>query len=206
MRVSVVIPTYNSGPLVIEAVESVLAQTYPAAQIIVVDDGSTDDTPQRLHSFGDRIEYVRQANARVAAARNTGLTHASGDAVAFLDADDHWHPAKLERQIAALQERPEIGLVATDTFPWPGSMPVAEEGDNSPLEILPLSRLLVCNPLTTSSIIVRRSILAQAGRFDTELHGPEDFDLWLRCARIASVAVLRKPLAGYRDTAGSLGK
>jgi glycosyltransferase involved in cell wall biosynthesis len=205
MRVSVVIPTYNSGPLVIEAVESVLAQTHPAAQIIVVDDGSTDDTPQRLSSFGDRIECVRQPNARVAAARNTGLAHATGDAVAFLDADDYWHPAKLERQIAALQERPEIGLVATNTFPWPGPMP-GQRDDGPPLEILPLTRLLVCNPLTTSSVMVRRSVLAQAGRFDTDLHGPEDFDLWLRCARIASVAVLREPLTGYRDTTGSLGK
>ncbi len=206
MRTSVVIPTFNSGPLVVEAVESVLAQTAPAAQIIVVDDGSTDDTPQRLRPYHGRIEYFRQPNARVAAARNSGLSLASGEAIAFLDADDVWHPEKLARQLAMLQQRPEIGLLSTETFNWPGPLPpVSYKIANGPFEI-PLHELLVRNPLTTSSIIVRRSVLERAGQFDTDLFGPEDYDLWLRCARIAPAAVLRQPLTGYRDTSGSLGK
>ena len=206
MRVSVVIPTYNSGPLVKQAVESVLAQSYPAAQIIVVDDGSTDDTRQQMRAFDGRIEYVRQPNARVAAARNHGLLRATGDAVAFLDADDYWHPEKLSRQIAVLSERPEIGLLATDCFDWPGPLPECQDSDARGIDIVPLERLLVCNTLTTSSIMVRRSVLEQAGRFDTDLFGPEDYDLWLRCSRLAPAAVLRQPLTGYRDTSGSVGK
>src|SRR6185437_11144924 len=95
-RVSVVIPTYNSGPLVTEAVESVLAQTLPAAEVLVVDDGSTDDTPERLAAYGERIRYLPQANQGVAAARNRGIREATGDLIAFLDADDVWHPRKLE--------------------------------------------------------------------------------------------------------------
>src|SRR4051794_37497436 len=123
MRVSAIIPTYNSGPLVVEAVQSVLAQTRPADEIIVVDDGSTDDTAERLASFGDRIIYHRQTNRRVAAARNTGLRMSTGDFVAFLDADDAWHPQKLERQLAVLNFRPEIGLLATGVSDWPERMP-----------------------------------------------------------------------------------
>jgi glycosyltransferase involved in cell wall biosynthesis len=149
---------------------------------------------------------VRQSNARVAAARNTGLSLATGDLVAFLDADDYWHPEKLARQIAVLERHPEIGLLATETFDWPGLLPrldstSVEEGAN-----VPLGELLVFNSLTTSSVVVRRRVLAQAGEFDTQLFGPEDYDLWLRCARFAPVAVLREPLTGYRNTAGSLGK
>jgi glycosyltransferase involved in cell wall biosynthesis len=206
MRVSVIIPTYNSGPLVEEAIASVLAQTHPAAQIIVVDDGSTDDTPRRVEQFGQRIEYVRQPNGRVAAARNTGLARATGDAVAFLDADDAWHPRKLERQVEVLTREPHIGLLATRLSPWPGEFTPADQLVTGNLLDVPLVSLLVFNSLATSSIIVRRAVLDQAGRFDSDLFGPEDYDLWLRCARIARAAVLEEPLTGYRDTSGSVGK
>lgn len=206
MRVSVIIPTYNSGPLVVEAVESVLAQTLPAAEVIVVDDGSTDDTPDRMQRFGSRVLYIRQANARVAAARNTGLARATGEAIAFLDADDVWHRRKLERQVATLRRHAGIGLLATDLTPWPG--PLAEDCEllAGNIDELPLDRLLVFNPLATSSILVRREVIDRAGPFDTDLFGPEDYDLWIRCTRIAATAVLRMPLTGYRDTTGSLSK
>lgn len=204
MHVSVVIPTYNSGPLVAEAVRSVLAQTRPAHEVIVVDDGSTDDTAQRLAEFGERIVYVRQANARVAAARNTGLARATGELVAFLDADDAWHPEKLARQVQVLEAHPEIGLVGTGTTDWPGEF--AAELPAGELRRLTFSRLLLSNQITTSSVVVRRSVLERVGSFDTELFGPEDYDLWLRCAQVSEVANLQQPLTGYRDTAGSVGK
>jgi glycosyltransferase involved in cell wall biosynthesis len=206
MRVSVIIPTYNSGPLVVEAVQSVLAQTLPAAEIIVVDDGSTDDTSARLARFGDRICYVRQTNSRVAAARNAGVALARGEALAFLDADDVWHPRKLERQVQTLRQHAEIGLLATHLSPWPGALPDDSAQVPGAIEDVPLARLLVFNPLATSSIIVRRDVLDRAGPFDTELFGPEDYDLWIRCTRLARSAVLRLPLTGYRDTTGSLSK
>lgn len=206
MNVSVVIPTFNSGPLVEEAVASVLAQTRPAAEIIVVDDGSTDDTRQRLARFGKQIDYVWQPNSRVAAARNTGVRRAMGEAIAFLDADDVWHPAKLARQVALLETRPEIGLLATDLTDWPGALAAVDELGPEVVVEIPLSQLLVFNSLATSSIIVRRKVLAQAGEFDPALSGPEDYDLWIRCTQVASTMMLRQPLTGYRNTAGSLSK
>jgi glycosyltransferase involved in cell wall biosynthesis len=205
MRISVVIPTYNSGPLLEEAVESVLAQTVPAAEVIVVDDGSLDDTAARMQRYRDRVEYIRQPNRRVAAARNTGLARATGDLVAFLDADDVWHPEKLARQVAVLNDHPTVGLLATWAKAWPGTFSALDQRPII-LECVPLVRLLVFNPLVTSSIIVRREVLEQAGRFDTELFGPEDYDLWLRCARVSGCAILREALTGYRDTGGSVGK
>lgn len=205
MRVSVVIPTYNSGPLVVEAVESVLAQTVPPHEVVVVDDGSTDDTPDRLARFGARIRYVRQANARVAAARNTGLRVSSGDAVAFLDADDAWHPEKLARQTAALAADPGLGLLATDVFPWPGPHAALPPG-RAAVSRFDTAGMLPVNPITTSSVLVRRAVLDRVGEFDRELFGPEDYDLWLRCSRAAGVGVLRQPLTGYRDVPASVGK
>ena len=198
MRVSVISPTYNSGPLVVEAVESALAQTAPPHEVIVVDDGSTDDTADRLARFGDRVRYVRQMNARVAAARNTGIRISTGDAVAFLDADDVWHPEKLARQVAALDADPDLGLVGTDVFPWPGGLP--DLPTSSAVTRYTIDAMLPNNPISTSSVLDR------VGEFDRQLFGPEDYDLWLRCSRVAGVGILRCPLTGYREVAGSVGK
>ena len=205
-RVSVVIPTFNSAPLVVEAVESVLAQTRPADEVIVVDDGSTDDTAARVKAFGDRVKYVHQPNARVAAARNTGLAHATGDIVAFLDADDAWHPRKLERQLAVLAARPDIGLLATGLTPWPGAFAAPAGDPMTNTAALPLDRMLLTNRIATSSVVVRKTVLDRIGAFDTELFGPEDYDLWLRAGQVSAAGVLTEPLTGYRDTPGSLGK
>src|SRR5690349_9691286 len=100
---SVVIPSFNYGRFLRETVESVLAQTYSPVEIIVVDDGSTDDTKERLARFEGRIRYIHKANAGLSAARNTGIKHARGDWIAFLDADDLWHRQKLEVQLRAAE-------------------------------------------------------------------------------------------------------
>ena len=102
--VSAIIPTYNRAHLVTEAIDSVLAQTYPHIEVIVVDDGSTDDTMARLAPYGSRIRVIRQENAGPAAARNKGIAASSGGLVAFLDSDDLWLPAKIERQVRLLQK------------------------------------------------------------------------------------------------------
>src|SRR5262245_21078047 len=99
MRVSVVIPTYNCAPLVREAVASALAQTAPPFEVLVIDDGSTDDSRARIAEFGCPVRYVWKPNGGVSSARNCGLVEAEGDLIAFLDADDVWHPDKLRRQI-----------------------------------------------------------------------------------------------------------
>src|SRR5438477_8705985 len=110
--VSVVIPTYNRAKMVVEAVRSALGQTVTAMEVIVVDDGSRDDTEERLSEFGNRIEFYVQQNQGVSAARNAGIGHATGEYIAFLDSDDVWHPRKLEMQIAHFQHHPDLALLA----------------------------------------------------------------------------------------------
>jgi GT2 family glycosyltransferase len=112
--VSVIIPTYNRARLVYVAVESALAQTHPAVEIIVVDDGSTDDTPDKLVHYGSRIRVLRQANAGVCAARNNGMAHANGKFITFLDSDDRWLPWKIAAQLAAFRAVPDLQLTWTD--------------------------------------------------------------------------------------------
>ena len=114
MDVSVVIPTYNRASMVGDAIESALAQTYAPLEVIVVDDGSTDDTEGAVRQFGPRVRYVRQENSGVGAARNAGLAVARGEAIAFLDSDDLWLPRKNEWQITVLEKKPEVGLVYSE--------------------------------------------------------------------------------------------
>ena len=204
--VSVIIPTYNRSTLVAEAIESVLAQTRPADEIIVVDDGSTDDTAEKLERFRERIQYIWQSNGGVSVARNTGLRHTNGDLVAFLDADDVWHPCKLERQLAILAQRPDLGLLATPLIPWPGTFVPPCQLGNGAIQELTLEGMLLANPISTPSIVVRRGVIERAGEFDPELLAAEDYDLWLRCVQVSPSAILMEPLTGCRDTSGSLGQ
>lgn len=112
--VSVVIPTYNRATRVPAALDSALRQGVPDLEIVVVDDGSQDDTHAVVAAYGDRVRYVHQANAGVGAARNTGIRHATGTFVAFLDSDDRWHDYKLSMQLALFREHPSVGLVFSD--------------------------------------------------------------------------------------------
>jgi glycosyltransferase involved in cell wall biosynthesis len=206
MRVSVVIPTYNAGPLVVEAVESVLAQIRPADEVVVVDDGSTDDTAERLGRFGPPVRVVRKENGGVSTARNRGVAEATGDVVAFLDADDVWHPRKLELQLAALAARPDLGMLGTGQYVWPGPVPKVEAGSPQPVDVR-FADLVVRNQFTASTVVVRAGVLREVGGFDTDQCGTEDHDLWLRVARRAGGAILPVRLVGYRDaTPGSLSK
>lgn len=112
--VSVVIPTHNRAPIIGSAIESALAQTYRDLQIVIADDGSSDDTRTVVESYGPRVTYVYQKNAGVSSARNLGLRHARGEFIAFLDSDDSWRPWKIEAEVAALKRHPEAGIVWTD--------------------------------------------------------------------------------------------
>jgi len=206
MRVSVVIPTFNSGPLVTEAVECVLAQTCPTADVLVIDDGSTDDTRARLARYGPPVRYVWKPNGGVSSARNRGLDEATGDLIAFLDADDVWHPDKLRRQLEVFHERPDLGLLGTDIIGWPGMFPSNLDVSPTVVRDVPLEALVVRNHFVTSSIVVRRQVAWDVGQFDASLNGPEDYDFWLRVAQQAPVANLALPLTGYRDVGGSLSK
>jgi glycosyltransferase involved in cell wall biosynthesis len=197
--VSVVVPTCNYGRYISEAVASVLAQRYPHVEVVVVDDGSTDDTPHRLEPYRDRITCIRQENQGVSAARNTGIRAARGEVIALLDADDVWHPRKLELQMRCLAEHPEIGLLGTDLFAdsrdcWPAV------ADPPCLDILPLrlDDLVYRTCFAPSSVLVRRRRLDAVGLFDPGLRCAEDRDLWVRIAGRFPVAKLPLRLMWYR--------
>ncbi|HEY1922088.1 MAG TPA: glycosyltransferase family A protein [Tepidisphaeraceae bacterium] len=203
--VTVIIPAYNSGKFIADALDSALRQTAPPTQVIVINDGSTDDTIARLLPYRDRITVIDQPNQGAAAARNAGLQIATGDFIAFLDADDAWHPKKLEMQLEALHRHPEIQLIATDAFDYPS----ISEPDISPdagVEEVPLDRLLVRNYFTASSIMIRSEIVRRVGGFDLSISNVEDFDYWQRVAQLGVVAKLQSPLTGYRQVAGSVSR
>jgi glycosyltransferase involved in cell wall biosynthesis len=203
--VSVIIPSYNSAPFVGAAIESALRQTHRPREIIVVNDGSTDDTEFVLKNFADQITVVRQDNAGLPSARNAGLRIAKGDWIAFLDADDIWHPRKVDLQLIAASKRPGLGLIGTRTFDFPRE-PTPEITTTGEVELIRLERLLVRNHFTASSVIVRSDVARRVGEFDPPLPNAEDWDYWQRAGEIASLANLLLPLTGYRQVAGSLSR
>ncbi len=192
--VSVVIPSYNHARYVPEAVESALAQVGCRTEVIVVDDGSTDNTREVLARFGDRIRYIFQENQGHSAARNTGIRAAQGEWIALLDADDYWHPQKTQRQLAALEREPTarvIGSAHGDEMP--------EELDEHPaLRWLTVRDFLSGTMLTSSSTLVHRSAFEVAGLFDPSLKGAEDRDMWLRLTARVPVLQADLPCWHYR--------
>jgi glycosyltransferase involved in cell wall biosynthesis len=203
-QVTVIIPTFNSARYLIDAVESALAQTAPPAQIIVVDDGSTDDTAARLQPYESRLTIIRQRNQGTAAARNAGSRIAVGNFIAFLDADDVWHPRKLELQLRAFRDHPNVALLGTQSVDYPHQPfhPIQSRGH---IEQITLKRLLVRNYFAASSVMIRRAAVEQVGDFDRTLSGVEDLDYWQRTAASRPVANLALPLTGYRRVPGSIG-
>jgi glycosyltransferase involved in cell wall biosynthesis len=204
--VSVVIPAYNAGRYVEEAVDSVLAQTYPAVEILVVDDGSTDDTRERLDPYGDKIRYIRQDNAGPSAARNNGIRAARGRYVAFLDADDLFHPRRIELQVPVAEADPAVGLVASgqvegDEVRWE---PIPT--DPIPVDHVRLEDLVLRSRFGTCGVLVRAECFAAVGVFDESLGSAEDLDMWMRIAGQYRVVRLRAPLWWYRPTPGSLSR
>ena len=205
--VSVVVPAYNAAAFVGRAVDSVLAQSGVDYELLVVDDGSKDDTVAVLGAYGDRLRVLVQANAGPAAARNRGLHEARGRYVAFLDADDWWLPEKLARQVALLDGRPEIGFCSTATHVvTEGVAPAGEwpcvPGERPLLETLFVRSAAVSG--STSGVLARRELLLGAGGFDEALRGFEDPDLWMRLAARAGYACIDEPLTVVVRTPGSV--
>ena len=199
--VSVVIPTYNRSGLLRLAIESVLTQTYPAIEIIVVDDGSSDDTPAVAAAFAPRITYIRQANRGGAAARNTGLQAAQGAYINVLDDDDLMLPTKIEQQVQVLERRPEIGLVHC------GYYMISQAGRKlEKVSFLPdgtLEELIVLNPIWSGAPLMRRECVERVGGYRPLV--VEDWDLWLRISLAGyTFACVQEPLGAYRMTAGSI--
>ncbi|MDT7809637.1 MAG: hypothetical protein QOJ70_3450 [Acidobacteriota bacterium] len=197
--VSVVIPTYNLAPLLSGAVASARAQEWPELEIIVVDDGSTDETPEvigRLAAEGD-LRWFRQENAGAAVARNRGISEARGEWVAFLDADDFWLPGKLAAQFEELERRPSAVFSYTDVTLRSASGSESDLACGTTERSL-LPQMLAGNMFATPTALVRRACFDEVGLFDARLRTGEDWDMWLRlaahfeCVRVArSLTVVR---------------
>lgn len=178
-KVSIIMPTYNNGKYIGEAIESVLEQTYPNWELIVIDDGSTDDTAEIVTGFAEpRIRYIRQANRGVCVARNVGVEAAKGDYIAFLDADDRYRPDKLSAQVAHLDTHPEIGLT------YGSRIEIDEHGQLVNLARLPgeatLETVVLSFPFAPTDIIVRRHWIDICGGFRQGFVVNEDRDLYIR--------------------------
>jgi glycosyltransferase involved in cell wall biosynthesis len=189
-RVSVIIPAYNGDRYIVQAVESVISQTYTSWEIIIVDDGSTDNTRQVLQPYLDRIRYVYQQNQGVAAARNCGIREAQGQFIAFLDQDDFLLSDKLAAQVALFDAQPSLGIVNS------GWRIVQEQGeiifDIKPWENLPeldLKTWVVYLPLLPSAMMFSRQWLERVGGFDSQYDSVDDADLILRLALSGCEAV-----------------
>jgi hypothetical protein len=220
-KFSVIIPTFNRATLVLQAVDSVLAQTYGNFELIVVDDGSTDDTVERLRRVVDRrLSVVTISHGGVSAARNAGLAVASGALFSFLDSDDLWRPHKLASEVDFLIRHPDVGVVFGDLEKYDGVQHVASFMRTTDVfaKRLPTARtdgfvlrpremylcLLQEVPVKTPATTVRRDVLQVVGGFNELWTSSEDWELLLRLARITAFGYIDRPLAVIRVSPDSL--
>ena len=209
MRVSVVIPTYNSGPYLKRAIDSVYEQTVSVHEIIVVDDGSNDHTEQVLNEFRDApgFRLFQQSNQGPHRARNFAVRESTGDLIAFLDSDDLWYPEKLEQQLPLFENRRGCGVVYTarDWIDFEGNR---IDKDFSEFRVVrkqhPVDELLVgnCVPMTTA--ITHRATFEEIGWFDESLPCASDWDFWLRAATTCWFDCVDKRLASHRIRPGQI--
>jgi len=207
-QVSVIIPTYNRGWILKEAIDSVLAQDYKDLELIVVDDGSTDNTFEILASYGNDIKVLFQENKGVSAARNRGITEASGQLIAFLDSDDLWLPRKLSTQIDFFNQMPDALICQTEEI-WVRNgirvNPKKRHKKPSGMIFEPSLELCLVSP---SAVMIRRSLFDRVGEFDVTLSACEDYDLWLRISCRFPVHLIDTPLiikrGGHDDQLSSM--
>jgi glycosyltransferase involved in cell wall biosynthesis len=219
IKVSVIIPTHNRAKYLIEAIKSVLDQTFKDFELILVDDGSTDNTRDIIENFRDnRIRYIYQDNGGVSSARNTGIKAADGEYIAFLDSDDTWLPENLELKVKLLDSRPDLGLVCSDAyvvdngtgttprrfwnktrFKYSGS---PEQAAKSPLKDL-LYRNCFIMPQAT---IIPSKVFTTIGYFDESLPTSEDWDLFVRIVQRFPIEIINVPLLKIRRHNTSLSR
>ena len=198
LLVSVIIPSHNRWPMLGEAVDSVLAQTASVYELIVVDDGSTDETPRWLRDYGARLTMLSQSRRGVAAARNLGARQASGRYLAFLDSDDTWHPVKLERQLAFMERNLDVEICQTDEI-WVrnGVRVNPRHRHRKPSGDIFRASLDLCL-VSPSAVMMRRDLFERVGGFDESLPVCEDYDLWLRIAKDTEVPLIPEALVTKR--------
>lgn len=204
--VSVIVPSYNMAGFLPQAVQSALAQSYTNLEVLIVDDGSTDNTSEvvRLWEGDARVRVHRQVNGGLSNARNQGIAHTRGPFIALLDADDTWVPDKLSRQMELFAGRPEVGVV------YSGYQRMDREGRPLPTEPTPMHRgwvsgaLLIENFVPAASAVVRRECFERCGGFDETLRTGEDYDMWLRLSAHYPFDFIAEPAIRYRIWGGQM--
>lgn len=222
--VSIIMPNYNGSLYLIQALDSIIAQSYKNIEIIVVDDGSTDNSLEILHQYAAKtlaLTVITQNNAGVADARNTGIVNAKGDYIAFLDSDDFWHPEKLTLQVNFLEEKPNYAACYSSFLVWsPNTDKQYQEPNNMYTTVnVQLNStldesfsgwiyhlLLKDVYVWTGTIIIRKEVFDDIGFFSKKLKIGEDHDLWLRIADKYQLAKLQFPTALYRTNPISVTK
>ncbi len=202
-RVSVIIPAHNRAWALPRAIDSVFEQDDTDFELLIVDDGSTDETPQLLSAYGERVTVITQPNRGVSAARNHGIAASSGELIAFLDSDDYWLPGKLSRQVSFFDDHPEALICQTQEI-WVRRgrrvNPKNRHAKPSGMIFEPSLELCLVSP---SAVMVRRSLFDQAGLFDESMPACEDYDLWLRISAHHPVHLIDEPLivkqGGHED-------
>ncbi|MBM4053175.1 MAG: glycosyltransferase [Planctomycetes bacterium] len=207
--VSIIMPTYNCATYLPESIDSVLAQTYEAYEIIVIDDGSTDNTKSVLAPYMEKIRYIDLGrNKGLPTARNLGIESAKGEFIAFLDADDIWMPEKLELSIDQFLKNPDVGMVYSKHINVDSKSRYREgkikgklPSGNIFAQLFFEQNFVIC-----SSVVVRKEVFNKAGLFDYELVNCQDWDMWLRIAFYYKAIGINTPLVKYRHSSKSLSK
>lgn len=191
--VSVIIPTYNRDYIVEVAIRSVLEQSYPNLELILVDDGSKDKTPHLVTKYP--LKYVRlPKNFGPSFARNRGIVHAKGELIAFLDSDDYFLPSKIEKQVKFLQENPQYDLVQTEEIWYKGERRVFPKKIHAKAEGYFLERAVKLCVVSISTVLLKRSVFERVGLFDENFPICEDYEFWLRVALHYPMGLIKEPL------------
>jgi glycosyltransferase involved in cell wall biosynthesis len=204
-------PAYNAGRYIRASIESVLNQTYRDFELIIINDGSTDNTEEIIKKYDDyRIVYIHQNNAGVSSARNTGLKKTKGDYITFLDSDDLWIPDKLERQLEFYHKKcsGNIGLVFSNYYFFTDTIEhawIVDYRDYFNLENT-VEKLLIYDFIGTLTVMIKREAFNDIGYFDESLHGPEDWDYWIRVAQKYAIKKDDAFLAYYRENPAGISK
>ncbi len=225
MKVSVIIPTYNRAHVICEALDSVLAQTYEDFEVIIVDDGSTDDTAEKIEPYlsDGRVRYVKQENAGVSAARNFGVSLATAKVISFIDSDDLWKPEKLEREVSFFKKHRDVKVVFSDLEAQRGDVFIPSFMRETPFfskmikdlsygEAIVVSQrnmfliLLKEVPVKPTAFSIYKGLFKNTGGFDPSYVSGEDWEFFLRLSKSEKFGYINQPLAVLRLSKDSLHK
>lgn len=191
--ISIIIPTFNRCKTLKRALDSIVKQTYSEYEIIIIDDGSTDETTEMIQKFFPEVKYFYQTNSGVSAARNKGLTFAKGNWIAFLDSDDEWLPEKLESQINAIKSMPDYKICHTEEIWIRNGIQVNQMKKHKKTGGWIFRQCLPLCAMSPSSILIHHSVFDDIGFFDTTLPACEDYDMWLRITAKYPVLYIEEP-------------